>query len=77
MPRRPNDSKLSEYEPGDFGQWRKRWYAMTPSGMLAGLSNHAVTEHDDGTISVLPSILVNDGQKDWHGYLERGVWRAC
>ena len=75
--RRPDDSKLSEFQSGDFGCWRTRWYAMTPSGMLAGLSDHTVTEHEDGTISVSPSILVNDGQKDWHGYLERGTWRTC
>ena len=73
--RREDESAPSTYQPGDFGRWRTRWYAMTPSGMVAGLSDHTVTEHEDGTISVTPSILVNDGQKDWHGFLKHGVWR--
>jgi hypothetical protein len=34
----------------------------------------SITEHDDGTISVLPSIMDPDG---WHGWLERGVWRSA
>jgi hypothetical protein len=35
-------------------------------------------EHEDGTISLTPSILchaVPDYSQGWHGYLERGVWR--
>lgn len=67
--------------PGAY--WRERgcWYATTPNGLLANLSRHTVTEHDDGTISVSPSILVTTGAKSgaasWHGYLECGVWREC
>jgi hypothetical protein len=36
-----------------------------------------VTEHEDGTITVSPSILQYgvDGSEFWHGYLERGIWR--
>lgn len=37
------------------------------------------TEHDDGTISVSPSIFLQAGDSaphaSWHGYLERGVFR--
>lgn len=52
------------------------WYAMTPNGLLANLKKHTVTEHDDGTITVQPSILVNGGRhEEWHGFLEAGVWR--
>lgn len=68
------------------------WYAMTPNGHLANLSAHVVTEHEDGSITVSPSILVRlpetalgdvfnrDGRHEgqlWHGFLERGVWREC
>jgi hypothetical protein len=37
------------------------------------------TEHEDGTITVSPSILVSNPQQGelFHGHLERGVWRAC
>jgi hypothetical protein len=33
-----------------------------------------ITEHDDGTISVQPSIMDPGG---WHGFLDRGVWTAA
>jgi hypothetical protein len=44
---------------------------------MGDLSGHEVTEHEDGTISVSPSILINDGRSEWHGYLRRGVWETC
>ena len=36
----------------------RRWYLWLPDCGLADLSQHAVTEHEDGTISVSPSILL-------------------
>jgi hypothetical protein len=66
------------FEPGDY--WRDEntgdWFGATPrSGdHVAGLANHDVVEHEDGTITVSPSILA-EGQWTWHGYLEGGVWR--
>ncbi len=50
----------------------------TPNGHVGDVSRHKVTEHEDGTITVEPSILVSDasGQR-WHGYLEHGVWREA
>lgn len=53
------------------------WYAATPNDHIANLARHDVIEHEDGTITVSPSILVHAGSGEaWHGYLERGVWRA-
>ena len=56
-----------------------QWYARPPGHHLGGLANHDVVEHDDGTITVSPSILITAYEDDcavvWHGYLERGVWR--
>lgn len=70
-----------EFQAGEFGRWGRdngHWYARTPTGLLANLSAHAVEEHDDGTITVSPSILVDRGKlTEWHGYIERGFWRAC
>lgn len=63
---------------GDYGIDPKNggWYCCTPNGYVGNLQGHDVTEHEDGTITVSPSILVSDGEKElWHGYLERGVWR--
>lgn len=58
------------------GEWE--WRGVAPNGMLANLVAHTVTEHDDGTITVEPSILVSDGNgKSWHGYLDEGAWRSC
>lgn len=53
------------------------WTAMTPNELLANLKAHDVSEHDDGTITVSPSILVTVHAATWHGFLERGVWREC
>lgn len=80
--------------PANGCYWRDgrdgKWYGMTPNGHLAGLANHNVVEHEDGTITVAPSIKVSgigygdhirvtDGEERelWHGYLERGAWREC
>lgn len=66
-------------EPGDYARVNGVWYAAPPGtmGLLANLSKHEVTEHEDGTITVSPSIEVDGGRyaQHWHGYLERGVWR--
>lgn len=73
-----------EYEPGDYGVWEDMWCGRCPGPVdaeyprLANLSGHQVTEHDDGTITVQPSILVNSHRPapdGWHGFLERGTWR--
>jgi len=48
-------------------------------GLLGGLKNHNIQEHEDGTITVTPSILItNGGDKiTRHGFLTRGVWSEC
>lgn len=53
------------------------WRARPPGNHMGDLSGHEVTEHEDGTITVSPSILINDGRSEWHGYLRRGVWETC
>lgn len=42
---------------------------------MGALSDHTVIEHEDGTITVSPSILMDHGAGGWHGYLEHGIWR--
>jgi hypothetical protein len=65
-------------KPGEYLKIDGYFIGCTPNGQLANLSAHQVTEHDDGTITVSPSILVSDNTGPlWHGYLERGVWREC
>jgi hypothetical protein len=66
---------------GDYGFHDGKWWCRVPeeNGFHAGmgnLSSHEVIEHEDGTITVSPSILVTGHHdRQWHGYLERGIWR--
>jgi hypothetical protein len=69
-----------ELQAGEYGKWAQDgvWYGVPPgTDLVANLSSHKVEEHDDGTITVSPSILVGDGRKSWHGYLIHGVWKLC
>lgn len=64
------------YQPGAYGHRGHRWWGKTPNGLLCNLEFHNVVEHEDGTITVTPSIQVTAGNGDtWHGWLEHGVWR--
>ena len=75
--------------PGEYGKDTSGlWYCCAPRdtgdrftdflGCLGdGQSHHKVVEHEDGTITVSPSILITRHDGSWHGFLERGVWREC
>ena len=86
--RLPDDTDWSSsLPPGSYWKMGGYWYCITPNGEFGGLAKHQISEHGDGTITVSPSILVHphdfldDGQlkssPGWHGFLERGAWRAC
>jgi len=75
-----DDLVLHTAEPGDYWMVDGNWWAICPcpGRLIANLAKHQVAEHEDGTITVSPSILVNGGVNrgaQWHGFLERGVWR--
>lgn len=72
-------SELHLLKPGEYTNADGIWYAVPPNSpdLLANLSKHQVVEHEDGTLSVSPSILVSNSSGSWHGYLERGIWRDC
>ena len=64
-------------QPGDYVKLHDGkigWCAMAPNGDAGMLRTHKIIVHDDGTITVSPSIQMQTG-KHWHGYLEHGVWR--
>ncbi len=75
--------------PGEYGKNLDGiWHCCPPQPTgdpwdywYGNLGKHVVTEHEDGTVTVSPSILIGkhdeNGLKEWHGYLERGVWRVC
>lgn len=68
---------LDMSDQGSYGQDRDgRWWAHVPQAgcPVGNLDDHQITEHEDGTITVSPSIL---WPGKWHGYLEHGVWREC
>lgn len=57
------------------------WYFAIPGaprGYAGCLRSHTIEEHEDGTITVSPSVLLTagDGQQ-WHGWLTRGIWKPC
>lgn len=63
----------------EYGRRGPNWYGVTPNGLLCTLTKHTVIEHEDGTISVSPSIAAEGGTIDgrsayWHGFLTRGAW---
>jgi len=68
----------------------KQWFGCCPTeksedpkspffhSVICGLGAHDVVEHEDGTITVSPSILVTrrtDEPQLWHGYLQQGIWK--
>jgi hypothetical protein len=81
----PQEGGFQALQPGEYGKWiTGEWYACTPNDEGCNLSFHQVTEHEDRTITVTPSILVSSGTRErgnytelWHGYLQRGVWTPC
>lgn len=69
---------LGDIPPGAYWQGAGHlstaiWYFRDPLGDLGSLANHKVTEHEDGTITVEPSILNVHG-RGFHGWLKAGVW---
>lgn len=71
----------AECDCGLAAENKREWHCVTPNGHGGNLAAHDVTEHEDGTITVSPSILVTQRREGqdielWHGYLERGVWRS-
>jgi hypothetical protein len=76
-----DDEGWFKLEPGDYVKLASGIFLCRPPDprfQSGNLSGHSVVEHEDGTITVSPSILItepNVGQ--WHGFLERGVWRVA
>lgn len=71
--------KWSEWEPGDYGfivepRMGRTLYVKDPAGNLGYIGKHTITEHEDGTVTLSPSVLFDLGPHPWHGYLVRGVW---
>jgi hypothetical protein len=65
----------SERAPRQEGEVA-HWWLVSPvmdSGRLS--PHHTVTEHEDGTITVDPSVCFDGpGKSGFHGFLKAGVW---
>ena len=77
------DHPLLRLQPGEYAKHEGVWYFCPPWPNGGGcLAKHTVVEHEDGTITVSPSILLKawseekNVMEEWHGFLERGVWRV-
>jgi hypothetical protein len=72
-----HDFSWDMVKPGDyFKKSTGGWFVMSPSGESGRVvePTWTITEHEDKTITVHPSIWFNSPH-GWHGFLERGVWR--
>jgi len=84
------DKVFEMMKPGNYFKLSSNpveYIVQTPNGLVCSLRNHTVIEHEGGTITVSPSIVVdglklenqfiriNEVNAHWHGYLEKGVWR--
>lgn len=56
------------------GRPASHWQVTAPNGNRCRLDPdiHSVFEHEDGTITVSPSIVFPFG--GYHGFLQHGVW---
>lgn len=79
--RREDNLAPWELEAGEYcfrGDPPRRFlWVRLPNGVgPSRLEGWEVEEHEDGTVSVSPSIqdIPTDGSVGWHGFLKRGVW---
>jgi len=86
-PLTPEGLYADEEQPGDYGRLKRTleqvlmhdrmlwWSVKAPDGSGCSLNPniHHVTEHEDGTITVSPSIIT----RTWHGWLKRGIWTSA
>ncbi len=77
---RCDEKSIFELQAGEYSYKNGHVWLVLPNGQgpshLAGdgvKNPWTVEEHEDGTISLSPSIL--DCETKWHGFLERGQWR--
>ena len=61
----PNEKGEIILQAGDYVKDQKGyWIIKSPNGIVASTINHEVIEHEDGTITVSPSIVVNGIEYD-------------
>jgi len=70
-----DDSKVCYWKQDDG------WWIYLPQCGAGRMPHHRIEEHEDGTISVTPSIVLtghNAGNPTTrHGYLTKGIWNEA
>lgn len=82
--RRPDGTDADDLQPGEYAKDAHGIWIVRPPHNAQGqsftgsLRLHTIEEHDDGSITVMPSILqtYGDHEQVWHGFLQQGVWTA-
>lgn len=77
-------SGFAELDEAAICYWRASdgiWLIYLPRCGVGRLPLHTVTEHEDGTITVRPSVIMRGHASGVpstrHGFLTRGVWVEC
>jgi hypothetical protein len=79
----PNERGHLVLAEGDYGKdLAGEWWCRPPGCSMGSLKDHEITEHEDGTVTVTPSIeadpvAVGKPPPAFHGYLQHGVWRKA
>jgi hypothetical protein len=75
---------LGNYRPGEIGQpfqQESTWYIACPEcGGRGSLANHQITENDDATLTISPSLLCYGSTMNKcsaHYFVERNQIRWC
>jgi hypothetical protein len=83
--RQPDETPHTELRPGDYCRTGgTAWGFRTPNGIYFAIDTadprcHALAEHEDGSVTLSPSVACSPGScgvaEGYHGHIERGVWR--
>jgi hypothetical protein len=74
---------MNELDDQDICYWKDDgvWWIYIPRCGAGMMPKHTIEEHEDGTITVTPSILLtghdNGQQITKHGWLKRGQWQEA
>jgi len=71
------DCRPYELQPNEYCYYDKVIFAMTPNGLCANLTNHNCVYNTLTGLTVTPSILCDNGDILWHGYITNDEWIEC
>jgi len=70
------DNIIGNMEKGDYIKCKNSWWCVLPNGSFCNITTWTITENEDRTITVTPSIN-NLGENGWHGFLTNGEFKSC